>query len=347
MLFMDGNSAKSDSLWMQLAIDEARKGVGLTSPNPAVGAVIVKGGQLLGKGWHTRAGKPHAEREAIAEVLKNHEDAVLKGATIYVTLEPCSTQGRTPACTQGILDAGISRVVYGAEDPNPAHAGAARKLLESAGVEVTVGVEKEACEVLIRAFAKKQRTGLPWVILKSAMSLDGRITRPPGESQWLTSEESRDYVQLLRHESDGIVTGGNTLRIDNPALTIRSKNFTSKPQPWRMVITRGSCDALPNHSQVFTDQFAERTLVQENGDIRASLIELAKRGCNTVLVEAGGTLMTAFIEAEFVDEVVIFYAPLLTGGPHTGFSQLPVDVDLSDPVFCQMGDDILLRALVK
>jgi len=344
---MDGNSAKSDSLWMQLAIDEARKGVGLTSPNPTVGAVIVKGGELLGKGWHTRAGKPHAEREAIAEVLKNHEDAVLEGATIYVTLEPCSTQGRTPPCTQGILDAGITRVVYGAEDPNPVHAGAALKLLELAGVEVTVGVEKEDCEALIRAFAKKQRTGLPWVILKSAMSLDGRITRPPGESQWLTSEESRDYVQLLRHESDAIVTGGNTLRIDNPALTIRSKNFTSKPQPWRMVITRGSRDALPDDSQIFTDQFAERTLVQENGDIRAALIELAKRGCNTVLVEAGGTLMTAFIEAEVVDEVVIFYAPLLTGGPHTGFSQLPFDVNLFDPAFFQIGDDLLLRALVQ
>jgi len=344
---MDGNSAKSDSLWMHLAIDEARKGVGLTSPNPAVGAVIVKGGQLLGKGWHTRAGQPHAEREAIAGVLKNYDVSVLKGATIYVTLEPCSTHGRTLPCTQGILDVDIGRVVYGAEDPNPAHAGAARKLLESAGVEVTVGVEKEACEVLIRAFAKKQHTGLPWVILKSAMSLDGRITRPPGESQWLTSEESRDYVQLLRHESDAIVTGGNTLRIDNPALTIRSKNFTSKPQPWRMVITRGSRNALPDHSQVFTDQFAERTLVQENGDIRASLVELAKRGCNTVLVEAGGTLMTAFIEAEVVDEVVIFYAPLLTGGPHTGFSRFPFDVHLSDPVFSQIGDDILLRALVK
>ena len=122
---MDGNSAKSDSLWMLLAIDEARKGVGFTSPNPVVGAVIVKGEELLGKGWHTRAGKPHAEREAIAEVLKNHEEAVLKGATIYVTLEPCSTQGRTPPCTQGILDVGIGRVVYGAEDPNPAHAGLA------------------------------------------------------------------------------------------------------------------------------------------------------------------------------------------------------------------------------
>lgn len=344
---MEDNAAALESQWMRLAIDEARNGVGLTSPNPAVGAVIVKDGQLLGKGWHTRAGQPHAEREAIADALKKHGAAQLKGATIYVTLEPCSTHGKTPPCTQGILDAGIQRVVYGAEDPNPNHVGAGQKLLESQGVEVIVGVEKEVCEGLIRAFAKKQRTGLPWVIIKSAISLDGRITRPPGESQWLTSEESREYVQLLRYESDAIVTGGNTLRIDNPALTIRSKKFPSKPQPWRMVITRGSRESLPSDYQLFTDQYAERTLVQENGDLRAALLELANRGCNTVLVEAGGTLMAAFIEAELVDEVVVFYAPLLTGGPNAGFSKFPFDVKLSDPVFSQIGDDILLRARVE
>lgn len=338
------NQIDSDDLWMCLALDEARKGIGLTSPNPSVGSVIVKDGQLLGKGWHTRAGEPHAEREAIADVLKNHSSDVFYGATIYVTLEPCSTHGRTPPCTQGILDAGIVRVVYGADDPNPNHAGTARKLLESMGIQVTTGVQQEACQMLIRAFAKKQRCGLPWVILKSAISLDGRITRPPGEGQWLTSPASREVVQRLRFESDAIITGGNTFRIDNPALTIRSTQYPKKPQPWRMVITRGRRDDLPQNHQLFTDKHAHRTFVQEGGDLVAGLKKLADCGCNTVMVEAGGTLMAAFLQAELVDEVAIFYAPLLTGGSDFGFAGLSLDIKLTNSKFTQMGDDILLRA---
>ena len=204
---------KSDEVWMGLAIEEARKGVGLTAPNPPVGAVIVKDGTLLGQGWHKQAGAPHAEREAIADVLKSHPAEDLQQSTIYVTLEPCSSHGRTPPCCEGIVEAGITRVCFGAEDPNPDHAGIARKLLENEGVDVTTGICEEECLLLIRAFAKKQRIGLPWVILKSAISLDGRITRPAGESQWLTSLESREYVQGLRFKSDAVITGGNTLRV--------------------------------------------------------------------------------------------------------------------------------------
>ena len=336
----------TDQTWMLLAIEEAKKGLGLTSPNPAVGAVIVKKDQMLGKGWHSRAGMPHAEREAIADVLTNHPAEVMRGATIYVTLEPCSTHGRTPPCTQGILEAGIARVVYGAEDPNPDHAGAAKTLLESVGVEVSVGVESEACLALIRGFAKVQQTGLPWVMLKSAISLDGRITRPPGESQWLTSPESRQMVQQLRFESDAIITGGNTFRIDNPALTLRSPDLPDKPQPWRMIVTRGKREDLPQTHQLFTDAFADRTLVQENGDLLGALKQLAERGCQSVMVEAGGTLMAAFLKAGLVDEVAIFYAPLLTGGPDFGFAGLPDDISLKDPEFTQIGDDLMLRALV-
>ncbi len=343
---------KTDEKWMRLALAEGERGVGLTSPNPSVGAVIVKEGNVLGKGWHTRAGKPHAEREAIADALETHSAKDLEGATIYVTLEPCSTFGRTPPCTQGILDMGISRVVYGAEDPNPDHAGAARTILELAGVSVSTGVLQEECEFLIRGFAKKQRTGLPWVILKSAISLDGRITRPPGESQWLTSPESREMVQRLRFEADAVLTGGNTLRIDDPALTIRSSQFLDflesgqKMQPWRMVITRGEASDLPQNSQVFTDKWSDRTLVVGGGDLRGALLELAERGCNTVLVEAGGTLMSAFLEAGLADEVAIFYAPLITGGPDAGFKHLSQDISLKNPQFTQIGDDVLLRALI-
>ena len=197
----------SDEQWMELAIAEARKGVGTTSPNPPVGAVIVKNDTLLGCGWHRKAGEPHAEREAIANVTNEHGSSALREATIYVTLEPCSTRGRTPACTDGIIEAGISRVVYGSTDPNPAHVGRADSILSSAGIDVSRLKDTSACDKLIRPFTKVQRTGLPWVILKSAMSLDGRVTRPPGESQWLTSTESRC-------QSSGTITvnasGGNT-----------------------------------------------------------------------------------------------------------------------------------------
>jgi len=160
-----------DVHWMRLAIAEARRGIGLTAPNPAVGAIIVRDNLLIGKGWHRGAGKLHAEREAIADAIANGHS--LEGSTIYITLEPCSTHGRTPPCTDGILEAKISRVVYGAEDPNPDHQGHAKELLTHAGVEVLTGIEKEDCEKLIRGFSKKQCTGLPWVLIKSAISLDG------------------------------------------------------------------------------------------------------------------------------------------------------------------------------
>lgn len=334
----------ADRHWMQLAVSEAEKGVGLTSPNPAVGAVIVKDGRALGSGWHRAAGKPHAEREALADAVENGHRGALAGATIYVTLEPCSTEGRTPPCTQGIIEAGISRVVYGAEDPNPRHRGRARELLATAGIRVDTGVEQTVCGHLIRGFAKHQRTGLPWVLVKSAVSLDGRTTRPPGESQWLTSPESRQAVQRMRHESDAIITGGNTLRADDPALTVRSPELARKVQPWRMIVTRGYRASLPATARVFTDEFADRTLVQEDGDLRAALAELARRGCNQVMVEAGGTLLGAFLDAGLVDEVAVFYAPMLTGGPDAGFAGLPREVRLAEPKFVRIGDDVLLRA---
>lgn len=337
---------KSDHQWMQIAIAEARRGIGLTSPNPPVGAVIVNGENLLGKGWHHKAGLPHAEREAIADALTRHSDEELHGSTIYVTLEPCSSHGRTPPCTQGILDAGISRVVYGTEDPNPDHVGRGKNLLVEKGIKVTTCVCETECQTLIRAFSKIQRTGLPWVILKSAISLDGKITRPPGESQWLTSPESREIVQQLRFQSDAIITGGNTLRIDNPALTVRSNQNPHKDQPWRMVITQGSKTNLPAKLQLFTDEFSGRTLVQEGGNLLAGLKSLADKGCNSVLVEAGGKLMGAFLDAGLADEVAIFYAPILTGGPQAGFAGLPNKINLSEQRFTQIGNDILLTALI-
>ena len=339
----------SDKQWMELAIAEARKGIGLTAPNPAVGAVIVKDNKLLGSGWHRKAGKPHAEREAIADVIKKHGTKALIESTIYVTLEPCSTRGKTPACTDRILDAGISRVVYGITDPNPDHAGKADNILADAGVEIAKisGSTAIDCSKLIRGFAKVQQTGLPWVILKSAMSLDGRITRPPGEGQWLTSPESRKVVQRLRFESDAVLTGGQTLRMDNPALTIRDTSLPEKPQPWRMIVTRGQKSELPKDAQVFTDAHAERTLVQENGDLEKSLRQLVAQGCQTVLVEAGGNLMGAFLDAGLADEMAIFIAPMITGGPDQAFASISKNMKLSQPDYERIGDDIFLRTCIS
>lgn len=333
--------------WMQSALKEARKGCGLTSPNPPVGALIVKDNQLIGSGWHKGAGLPHAEREAISKVLENYPAEALRGATIYVTLEPCSTHGKTPPCTEGIIEAGIKTVVYGAQDPNPNHDGGAEKILQSAGIKVYKGICEAECRDTIKAFSKVQRTGLPWVILKSAISLDGKTTRPPGESQWLSSPESREFVQSLRFRSDGIITGGNTLRADNPALTLRSSSHPNKVQPWRMIITRGSRKSLPQRAQVFTDKFAQRTLVEEQGDLSAALQTLVKKGCNTVMVEAGGTLMASFLQAGLADELVVFYAPLLTGGPDKGFGDLTPNVKLTEQRFTRIGSDILLQARIR
>ena len=171
---------------MRRALELAGRGLGKTSPNPPVGAVVVKNGTVLGEGWHQGAGQPHAEVEALNDAFRRHGSAGLEGSTVYVTLEPCSTHGRTGPCTTALLRAAVGRVVIGASDPNPAHTGRARAVLEEGGIVVEEGIEEARCEELIRAFAKVQKTGLPWVLVKTAMSLDGRITRPSGEGQWLS-----------------------------------------------------------------------------------------------------------------------------------------------------------------
>ena len=209
------------------------------------------------------------------------------------------------------------------------------------------GVCQSECDKLIRPFTKVQQTGLPWVTLKSAISLDGKTTRRPAEGQWLSSPESREYVQKMRYQSDAIITGGNTVRMDNPSLTLRSTNRPNKQQPWRMVITRGKKEALPQDYQLFGDEHANRTLIQEHGDILSALKTLANKGCNSVLVEAGGTLMAAFLQQELADELVIFYAPMLTGGADAGFGELTPEVVLEEQQFTRIGSDIMMRATIK
>ena len=330
----------NDAHWMKLALDEARRGIGKTAPNPPVGAVIVKDGILLGKGWHRAASQPHAEREALADATLHN----VRGSTIYITLEPCSTQGRTPPCTQGIIDAGIARVVYACVDRNPDHAGRANDLLEAAGIEVTSGICREEAEKMLRPFFKVRETGLPWVIWKTAMSLDGRITRPPGEGQWLTGELARADVQKLRATVDAILTSGETVRRDKPALTIRVPELLAgRQQPWRVVVS--------DHPETLSlDESMERTLIRPCGDLAKILRNLAsEQGVLTVMVEAGGVFSAALFEAGLIDEIVVYYAPLLCGGPSPGLagSGFKESLHLDEIDFTQFGNDVRLRGVVK
>jgi diaminohydroxyphosphoribosylaminopyrimidine deaminase/5-amino-6-(5-phosphoribosylamino)uracil reductase len=338
-----------DIHWMRLALDEARKGIGRTAPNPPVGAVLVKNDSLLGKGWHRAAGQPHAEREALAAAIRKFGNDALRGSTAYITLEPCSTEGRTPPCTSGLIDAGVARVVYACVDRNPNHAGRADSLLESAGISVTSGVCADEASPMLRPFFKVRETGLPWVIWKSAMSLDGRITRPPGEGQWLTGEPARADVQKLRSMVDAILTSGETVRRDKPALTIRSQELLEgRLQPWRVVVSDRP-ESLPLDSPCFTDDSRERTLVRPSRDLPGILRGLAsEQGVLTVMIEAGGIFSAAMLEAGLVDEVCIYYAPLLCGGPSPALAGagLRESLKLQQIDFLQLGNDIRLRGLV-
>ncbi len=338
-----------DIQWMELALEEARKGLGRTAPNPPVGAVVVKDGKLIGRGWHHAAGKPHAEREALADAFQYAGLDGVKGATVYVTLEPCSTQGRTPPCTQGLIDAGVARVVYACVDRNPSHAGRADALLKSAGIEVVSRVCADEAERVLRPFFKVRETGLPWVIWKTAVSLDGRVTRPPGEGQWLTGELARADVQKLRSTVDAIITSGETVRRDKPALTIRVPELLEgRSQPWRVVVT-DKPETLPPDADVFMDEWKERTLIRPVGDLESILRGLVlEQGVLTAMIEAGGVFSAAMFEAGLVDEVVAYHAPILCGGPSPGLAGdgLPESLHLKEIDFLRLGDDIRVRGLI-
>lgn len=335
---------------MLLALEEARKGLGRTAPNPPVGAVVVKDGELLGKGWHRAAGQPHAEREAIADVVARHGAEALRGATIYITLEPCSTTGKTPPCTDGLIQAGVARVVYACQDANANHAGRADELLKQAGIEVVSGVLAQEAEPILRPFFKVQRTGLPWVIWKTAMSLDGKLTRPPGESQWLTDEVARADVQKLRSQVDAILTTGETVRRDKPALTIRVPELLEgREQPWRVIFTRDEA-SLPKDAPLFTDASRERTLIRPREDLEGSLRRLVnEQGVLSCMTEAGGVFSAALLEAGLIDEVVVYLAPLLCGGPHPAMAGVGLEqsLQLTDLNYVQLGNGVKMTGRVE
>ena len=336
-----------DAKWVRVALEEGRKGIGLTAPNPSVGAVVVKDGLEIARGWHHKLGSPHAEKDALSKLKKDEA----RGSTVYVTLEPCSTHGQTGACTEALISAGVSKVVYGTCDPNPSHGGAADKILEAAGIKVITGVLEAECQELIRGFSMVKTQGRPWLIAKTAMSLDGRITRRKGEGQWLSGTEAREEVQELRSEADAILTSGETVRRDDPALTLRGSGISSeKPQPWRVVMTQQGFDK--KDFQIFEDEWKERTLIFKNQNKYDVLHTLAEQhGVNTVLLEIGGSLLGSFLDEGLVDEWVIYLTPLVTGGPSVavggqGSETLEARLNLKNVRIHQVGRDICARGIV-
>lgn len=336
---------------MTRALELAHKGLGTTSPNPPVGAVVVKDGVLLGEGWHERAGELHAERRALNHArLRGHSDS-LRGATMYVTLEPCSSYGRTPPCTEAIIEAGIARVVYGSVDPDERHSGRADGILRAAGIEVCSECCATACDLFLRPWAWSVQHRMPWVKAKVASTMDGRMTR--AGLKWLSCGESVRFAHQMRLESDAILVGGNTLRTDNPALTIRHPYREIpiiKQQPWRVVMTRDS-STLPEEAKVFTDKDRERTIILEDvGNLSAMLHTLYEsRGVVNLMLECGGNLLRTFLEEGLVNEWVQIVTPQISGGPDLvvpGY-YLPEERFFEQEELIPSGKDIIVRGIIR
>ena len=330
---------KADDRWMKAALEEARRGSGFTSPNPAVGAVLVQGDKLLARGYHRRAGEAHAE----VDCLRAWGRTVPSRARLYVTLEPCSTVGRTGACTDAIIKAGVKRLIVGATDPNPAHCGQGLEALRNAGVAVVAGVLKKECAALNEAWNKWIQTRRPFVYAKCGMSLDGRLTRPPGEPQWLTNAESRRHSHSLRARVDAILIGAGTLRADNPRLSVRTT--PRAPQPWRVVLSRS--EVLSKKSHIFTDRSAHRTLVYNSGSLSAALEQLGAREITSVLLEGGGDILGQALDARLIDKFYVYLAPMFTGGPVIAFagdgvSSTDQAARLHNLTYLRFGEDICI-----
>ena len=345
---------RANSDYMRLALRLARRGYGSTSPNPMVGAVLVKAGKIIGRGWHHRAGEPHGEIEAIQDAAKRGNNA--KGATLYVTLEPCSTHGRTPPCTEAILKAGIKQVIIGATDPNPQHRGRGFEILKCAGVSVTGGVLAEECEQLNEAFNHWIVDRTPFVTVKAAMTLDGKIATATGESKWITGEKARAYAMKLRQGADAILVGINTILADDPSLTVRSLKSKVQPPSSKALRRSGSLKLGTGHklrrivldsqartplkATVVSDDYASLTTIVvsrsapakrvealskrvnvlvapqsgPNLDLRWLLRRLGSENVTSLLVEGGGEVNASFLLQGLAQRVAFFYAPKILGG---------------------------------
>lgn len=340
----------ADRSWMSRALMLAERGLYTTEPNPRVGCVLVVDGEVVGEGWHVRAGEGHAEVNALAQAGES-----ARGATAYVTLEPCSHFGKTPPCADALIKAGVARMVAAMQDPNPQVAGNGLQRLREAGIEVECGLLEDQARALNPGFIKRMQQGLPWVRVKLAMSLDGRTAMASGESKWITGPAARADVQRLRARSGAVVSGADSVLLDDSALTVRASELGLPPdeaaaaaerQPLRVLID--SLRRVPLEQRFFRE--AGPTLVISTSaeqaaddylavgsellavpgadgkvDLHAVLRTLAERGCNEVLVEAGAGLSGAFWRAGLVDELIVYMAPRLLGSQARPLMQLPFE----------------------
>jgi len=322
-----------DEDYMAAALRLAKKGAGKTSPNPQVGAVIVKGDRVIGQGYHHRAGGDHAEAAALKNASEDPRDA-----TLYVTLEPCCTHGRTPPCTDALLGYGLSRVVVGMVDPNPRVSGRGMEILRKGGVEIRVGVLEEACRNLNEAYIKHVTTGLPFVIMKSAATLDGKIAAASGESRWITGEEARKFVHTIRSRVDAVMTGVGTILRDDPQLTARP-NRGSGRNPTRIIVDSrlrtpptarvlhpgtgaevfiATLSGAPSEKAEALRARGAHILAVPPHDGRVDLADLMRqfgeRGITSILMEGGSELNAGALAQGVVDKVLIFFAPMIMGG---------------------------------
>ena len=361
-----------DVAFMQLALNLAKQGEFTTTPNPSVGCVLVKDGEVVGKGFHAKAGEPHAEVMALREAGEN-----ARGATAYVTLEPCSHFGRTPPCAKGLVEAGVSKVIAAMCDPNPQVAGKGLQILTDAGIESAVGLLEENAEQLNKGFLKRMRTGKPFVQLKLAMSIDGKTAMTSGESKWITGAQARADVQQYRAKASAILSTSQTVLADDPSLNVRWEELPPDVkavypqeklhQPVRVILDSGH--KVRSDFKVFSTEspvwlvgeddyplagfpvFTEYLKLDRNqGETRlqALMAELGKRQINTLWVEAGATLAGALIAENLVDELIIYMAPKLLGDQARDLCHLPNLTQLADAPLWQLqscepvGDDLKL-----
>jgi diaminohydroxyphosphoribosylaminopyrimidine deaminase / 5-amino-6-(5-phosphoribosylamino)uracil reductase len=359
----------ADSQWMARALQLAERGLYTTSPNPRVGCVLVKDGAVIGKGWHERAGEPHAEVHALRAAGES-----ARGATAYVTLEPCSHHGRTPPCADALIEAGVVRVVVAMQDPNPQVAGAGIERLCAAGIEVDSGLMEAAARELNIGFVARMTRGTPWVRSKVGMSLDARTALANGESKWITGEAARQDVQHWRARSCAVLTGIGTVLADDPQLNVRSVGNANARQPLRAVVDNAL--RLPPEARLLQQpgvvvytaaQDVQKMLALEAAgarvvvvpgadgqvDVAAVLGDLAAQGCNEVLVEAGNKLNGSLLQAGLVDELVLYVAPQLLGDMARGIARLGELTSLEQRIelewkdLRQVGRDLRIVARLK
>ncbi len=359
-----------DEKLMSMALQEARKGDGHTSPNPAVGAVIIRDGGIVGRGYHKKAGTPHAEVNALSQAGDS-----ARGGTMYVTLEPCNHSGRTPPCSQAVLKAGVKKVVVGMPDPNPQVEGGGAAFLKSHGVEVIVGVLEEECRWLHRAFIKHVVDGIPWIILKAGLSLDGRIAAHGNKGGWITNEKSRRRVHRIRDYVDAIMVGVGTALADNPSLTTRipaggkdpvrvvldthlrmqptAKMLNQKSSAPTWIFCGNGADEIKQKGLEGSGAVVHRIGVDKKGHLNLPevLQKLGKENVNSLLVEGGAEVHGTLIRQGLADEAMFFIAPLILGGDGVpligplGYNNVADGPRLQRLRTRRYGDDILVQGV--